>query len=342
MSIFPISQPKRLSLGNNTIETFGIIHHMSRILNRATLGATLISFSFFGQAELLFEDDFSTGDLSKSNNYFRWGRDGTIHASGYQASMVESITGPQGAPVNAMRFNYGTWQEIRFHLTNSLSEVRSESALSNTSYNDVWISYDMLIPANYKHNSTGGDAGHNNKGFLTLWKGLYDSNSELFSLFQFWPASAKGGDPKLSYLTMTTYGSYIHTSAAADSHLIPGTDSAYAFLESDFGRWRNFTMHLFAGSADGANDGIAELYKDGVLAARFSNINYQMAAQAYGTQLNGDMGFDRGYILGYHNSGYDSQTIFRVANFKFGTSKGAVMPFLNRPVAPSALTVDIN
>ena len=273
----------------------------------------------------LFTDDFSSGDISNSNDYFRWGGDGALQGAGTGAGMMTTLAGPDGPNVTALTFTYGTWQEVRFHLTESISDVRGQYTLSNTSYNEVWISYDMKVPANYKHNSSGGAAGHNNKGFLTLWKGLYDGDSEAFSLFTYWPAVQRAGDVDKSMLSMTPSGSLYGVSdydplhKVADRGSYPGEDSVYAFIPSDYGQWRNYKMRLFAG-ANNTADGVAEIYKDNVLMARYTGINFQ----DYGNPLNGDVGFDRGYLLGYHNSGYDESTVFYITNFKFGTTEGAV------------------
>jgi len=47
--------------------------------NRASI---LISTVVSDILELLFEDNFSSGDFSKHNEYFRWGRSGTIESPG--------------------------------------------------------------------------------------------------------------------------------------------------------------------------------------------------------------------------------------------------------------------
>lgn len=290
---------------------------------------TMLGWSFGVHSEILFEDDFGSGDIAKHNDFFRWGS-GAVRDAGAQSDDIVRIIGPNGTDVNAIEFTYGTWQEVRFHLTSSEDEIRTRNGLSNTSYDTVWISYDMSVPSNYKHRSSGGAGGHNNKGFLTLWQGAYDGNAQNFVVLQYWPANNRSNEVDRSILSATIDGSlYVWKDIANISHRttnpvtrssteiarFEGSHGLYAFLPEDYGKWVNYTFGLFAGSSPGAQDGWIEVYKNGALVGKMVNINFQR------NHFNGKSGFDRGYLLGYHNSGYDEQTTFHITNFKFGTSR---------------------
>jgi hypothetical protein len=121
------------------------------------------------RGELLFADDFSSGDFSHHSDHFRWGRSGRIEAG--DPSRIVSVTGPAGEATHAVRFAYGTWQELRFHLTENASESRSERGQSRVAHPEVWISYWMRVPDNYFHRHVHPS---NNKGWVYLWKDGYE------------------------------------------------------------------------------------------------------------------------------------------------------------------------
>jgi hypothetical protein len=106
--------------------------------------------------------------------------------------MIEDITGPDGNTVKALTFTFGRWQEIRFHLTKSIDEQRTDQNISDTYYKEVWLSYDIFIPSNYYHRGSGeGVEAGNNKGFFYLWHGPYESSqTQTSTSLQWWPSSS--------------------------------------------------------------------------------------------------------------------------------------------------------
>lgn len=150
---------------------YPLMHKLTTVsISTTLLALSLLCVQAWGQdrgqpAEadgLLFADDFSTGDLSRHNDHFRWGGSGDIYAPGANADRIEEIAGPDGEMVNALRFHYlgqsnpegpSNWSEVRFHLTESVDEARTESGASNVAHREVWVSYATKIPENYHHSA---------------------------------------------------------------------------------------------------------------------------------------------------------------------------------------------
>lgn len=270
-------------------------------------------------AELLFEDDFASGDFSKHNAYFRWGRSGSIPLPGNDGGgLLQSVKGPAGSPVNAIRLTYGTWQEMRFHLTKSVSEVRTESGASNTVYPVVWMSYWLYVPANYAHGPTNPS---NNKGFVTLWKDEYLSNYAQFA----WDWVRTGtSNSQLRCWVLDRNSGYNWVTGeepfttVEQSHQLPGNPrAAYAFRPvKDVGRWQHIAFGYKMADSPTVKNGYIKIYRDGVLIAERVNMDSYMAPPLHGV--------DRGYLFGYHNSGYSETTTFYITGFKFGTSEADV------------------
>jgi hypothetical protein len=279
-------------------------------------------------ARLIFHDDFSTGDMSHHNANFRWGN-GALLFSGEGADNVDRVTGPDGRSLNARRFRYGVWQEQRFQLTSSVDEHRTQNSPSDVAYQELWISYWMRVPENYHHRNSGGKAGHNNKGWLYLWKDGYEQWHSSWSddatvtptslSLHWWPSSRAPGETQVSVISSryrNNWGGRNRMTTCADERRIDGSTGCLAFLKSEHGRWVRYTFGMRAASSERAADGFMRIYADGQLA---------MSMEGLSGGGNGSRnGFDRGYIMGYHNSGYDERTTFYIADFRIGTTPESV------------------
>jgi len=316
------------------------------VLCLATFSAPSVSYG-----ELLFEDDFSTGDFSKHNDHFRWGRSGAIPAPGDGATVIVDGMDRNGQPSKMMRFQYGTWQEVRFHLTESLNEVRTETGRSNVAHREIWIRYSMRVPDNYFHRqlyrADGSEIPSNNKGFLYLWNGNYEKNptgpddgmSIGFSV-GWWPASDPSEYGPNSYQTYVwnkgepTLTSYWHRSQPtfiAQSMRSQSMEyQSFGITKADRGRWVDYAFGVRT-SDPNASNGFFEMYKDGVKVIAYDDIDNF-------STLPGRNGYDRGYLLGYHNSSYSETTTFYIAKFRIGTSAESVgiksQQSSTRPQAP--------
>jgi hypothetical protein len=267
---------------------------------------------------LIFQDSFTTGDLSAHNAFFRWGDGTTMIQPGQQTMPVVSVPGPAGATVKAVQFTYGTWQEVRFALTSSATEMRATSnASSNVAYPEVYTCYSLFIPTNYYQSSVG--VGAVNDKWFAIWKdGYQTSNSGVANWIELTPDGT--GNSIVTGTDNTNGGLNKNVSYVIGSDAANGGTNAYGVRTSESGQWHQYCYHTLVPTSATSNDGKMEVYKDGVLHYAWNNIKYYspdgVAAQA---------GFDRGYLLGYHNSVVPNGTqIWYLTNFKIGTTAASV------------------
>lgn len=196
---------------------------------------------------------------------------------------------------HSLRFRYDStpedrhiWAEQRFDIGRVLPEV--------------WIEYYLWIPENYYHRDSSGP--DNNKFFF-----LWDSGD--------YPG---GGDGQVSVMMS------LERAANGDSDLImmwsnentgmkvSGAPRWRNAILSSRGKWSRIRYHVKVASRPGANDGIFEFWWDDTL---------RLSVRDLPLYDNGDNGFQRGYLLGYDNSGYNEQTIFYIDDFKvYSTDPG--------------------
>lgn len=308
------------------------------------LGAALLTASGSLFANLLFEDNFTSGDISKHNAYFRWGQ-GSIPSKGQAAHKIVQVTGPQGKTVNAMVFEYAALNssasdtekyaaERRFHLTGSVAESRTANGVSGVAYPEVWISYWLYVPANYAH---GPKNPSNNKGFVTIWKNQYMGPVE--AAIDWWGTtnsqSRIGAWAKENGVNI---GNRNRPTFIRDDHKISG-DQALAFLPSEYGKWVHVAVGAKISTSASARNGFIRVYKNGEKVIAWENMNNWHSDPTL-------QGFDRGYLLGWANSGYSSKTTFYLTGFKFATSEAGARagnvstPAVGAPPAAPVLRVN--
>lgn len=233
-------------------------------------------------AEILFEDGFESAELSKQQNGVKW-------ISPTNTGIIDSTAKHGG---HSLEFNYKA--------TNDTEDSTAEQRfLLGDFYKDIWISYEIFIPKNYQHRTTTG--ANNNKGFLMLWGGDY-ANPTGFKLgTEFWP-NPDGSSTASIRLSGVGF----------DKHYWGACPNAVKL--SDRGQWIRVVAHFkYATAAN--NDGIVQIWKvytDGrkELACNITNGDWYSPVAT---------GFDRGYILGWSNSGFIEQTKFYIDNFKVST-----------------------
>ncbi len=237
-------------------------------------------------AQVMFTDDFETGNLSKTQNGFTWNPTTNPAIVDFQGSKVArfkfNATGPGG----------DAWSEMRFALGNY--------------YRDVWLQYDLFVPTGYKQRSPGGD-----KSFVHLWTDDYSAVNGIGAGFSSWSESSLNLDRVLSFNQYMPQNGHIYDELRGRPKSIDDTM---------IGNWTTITINIRAGT--GASDGVARIWKNGVLAYDFSAANhpswYNMSKFLY--QAGKNNRFNNGYIFGWSNSGYDTLTYLYIDNFKFSTT----------------------
>lgn len=104
--------------------------------------------------------------------------------------------------------------------------------------------------------------------------------------------------------------------SADDADTDASTGQCYAFLPSEYGEWVHYAFGMRTASKEGAEDGFMRIYIDGELALAMEGLDSGAD--------DGENGFDRGYLPGYHNSACEEMTTFCVTDFMFGTSSESV------------------
>lgn len=268
--------------------------HLEAILKKSTaliFGA--ISLLVCAQptvAGVLLQDDFETASFSKpqiGGGY--WGGSNAGSGDTVQISTTLAKIG-----THSLQFIFGggpsgadAWAEKRFELGGKHSEV--------------WVKYDLYIPSNYYHRQDPPSA--NNKAFVHLWAGEYSGGQGLGAGFEVQPDGAGG-----SIIDF-------HPFRPDTSHIRDSVNGGKGIELSDRGTWVEFICQIKAASPAN-NDGIARVWKTpqgGTKKLIFERTD----AKLYNPDGNY---FERGYLLGWANSGFAATTALYIDNVVISNS----------------------
>ncbi len=251
---------------------------MKTLLYKVNFILLFIIFSSSSHGEVLFFDDFESGDLSKTTNDVAW--------TGGSYTSVQKTQAKNGA--YALEFNFvggpdgaDAWAEQRFTLGNY--------------YRELWIQYDLYVPSNYYHRNQDNFSA-NNKSFIHLWTDDYSAVNGIGGGFEVWSDGTGVGN-----LAFHPYNPDI-------GHLPGDIPNAKGIETTDLGKWMNILIYIKAGSdTEGA---VVRLWKNNTL-------HYQLLAQAGSNILfnaSGNSQFNNGYLLGWANSGFAQTTKMYIDN----------------------------
>lgn len=112
--------------------------------------------TFSGASGIFFEDDFASGDLSKTQNNFEWRQNGNVQ-----------VVNRSGAPSGkACRFFFGNP-----NLNTSRAELRFDLGALRQEF---WVELLLEIPNPYYHHDNSFPVGSDNNKFFDLWQPLVD------------------------------------------------------------------------------------------------------------------------------------------------------------------------
>ena len=316
-------------------------------------------------AAILFQDDFSAGSLVKSNSGVGWRSSNTsvndqlevvsnspngTHALKFTFSGDLNIADDSWAE---QRFDLGgQYPEIwikynlyipvnyyhRYDVTLTLTEVvgvfnegnqiqvvgREEYALVHKISGNTMViralsagRFSFSNAARIIDSVTGATAlisgrtgmADNNKGLLQMWSGGYGTASATQYLgFESWVN--QNGNSEISRNTAVDKGNY------RPGHVFTG--ALLVDRAKDLGKWIEWIIQLKVASSAN-NDGIARVWKDGVLVINHDNIpNYSSLGNNF---------YEKGYLLGWANSGFDENTSMYIDNVVFSTTPlGTLVP----------------
>lgn len=232
------------------------------------------------------------------------------------------------------------------------SRAQADYALGGR-YPDLWIKYDMFVPSNYKHRATGSLVKTYNNKFMMVWGGDYsdstkkegpklgahyypEGNNE--SKLIAYAGSRVNGVTNIDNNWTCPKGSLVRGVSACT-----GGKGPNAITTNDVGHWMTLVVHMkYASKAN--NDGVYEIWKTNWQGQTEKLIDIQDGPW-YGSQALSTLparGFDNGYFLGAHNSGYAVETVFYIDNITFSTSPLVAnyinVPYISPPKPPTLLS----
>ncbi len=275
------------------------------------------AISYQSAFAVTFMDGFETGDLSQT---------GGVSPSGFKWSGMSKnpivVNGFAKDGKSSLRFRFSAsapggqaWSEERYKLGGN--------------YNNVWLKADIFIPKNYYCRGS-----EHNKGPFFLWSGNYGvATAHVGANFEHWCVNGN------AYLTFNPGGEGVnrgHFATCLDSDCAPkgipnGTPYSrgvpFVDRSKDLNKWHEWIIHLRPATTSTSNDGIVEVWKDGVKVWYRYDLYYHSDTNNY---------FDQGYIMGYSNSGFDQQTDIYYDNFVFSTER--INSNVKAPLAPTSLS----
>lgn len=257
--------------------------------------------SFSVVAKPIMTDDFSTGDLSKSVNGFKWsGSDSPNDLS--KSTYVDEIVTRHVELSNGLHFLYeagSRWAEKRFDL--------------GKPHPELWVRYWIKVPDNFEQSS---DSPNNNK-FFALWMDDYSAKGDGPTVFwNYWKDDA---------------GSSLTVSYAEGQKQVSGPNlqkTAFISTPDDRGRWMEVVLRVKAASSRSAKDGIIETHRRWEDETSFTKI-HEVRDADIAVPPNGPKGWQRGYVMGYANAPYAEDTVWILDEIEFSTSS-----LLNSPERP--------
>ncbi|MFW6090069.1 MAG: hypothetical protein ACODAB_09970 [Gemmatimonadota bacterium] len=239
-----------------------------------------------------FADDFATGDTSRSEGGFSWSR----------SSFPVSSSFGHGDD-HALRFSFGpdasgedSSAELRFRLGHELQEL--------------WIELHIYYPdgtegigsARYVHRD---DVSSDNNKFIRLWQGDYSgARPKLGASTRPSPEELGDGDSHL-HNELNPIGSSMggHGSGAAPWVTDADPDTCRR------GEWARVRMHFRVADV-GMDNGVSEWWIDDTQVYSRHDLSSAAASEA-------DNHIDRGYLLGWANSGFAEETHIFIDDVRF-------------------------
>lgn len=181
-----------------------------------------------------------------------------------------------------------------------LEDSRGEQRFQiGANVNEVWIEFDLFLPANYVHRTQS--AGGTNNKFIRLWGDDYGAGNKVGA-----STFLVGGHSRIGYeyIYKTYADGLIGRGPGSDkAELVDyGAGTQTAMLDA----WTQVRMHFKMPTA-AENDGEFRIWYDGVLMEEYTAIPAKFDDIPY---------WNEGYLLGAGNSGWTDETLILIDNFK--------------------------
>ena len=257
---------------------------MSKINYAMCVALVFTALSGTSQAAVIFQDDFENGNLSKTQGGARWSD--SVNA---EVTNQNPMTGSYSLRMTYIGVPDGQdgFSEQRFELGGR--------------YPEVWVKYDLYVPSNYYHRTQSDSA--NNKSFVHLWAGGY-SGSGFGAGYEIWPDGSGSG--RLAF----------HSFRPDQEHRQDTLRNSRGIELSDRGTWIEITSQIKTSTAAN-NNGEARIWK-----RRQGSATKELIFERTGLPIyNADGNYmERGYLLGWANSGFLETTVFYIDNLVIADS----------------------
>jgi len=271
--------------------------------------------------------DFENGDMSLDTNAdgFSWGSNNRTSIVTEEPGCGGLVSGDptaiynNGVICNGPQVPAGGGDWLPYEGNNSL-RVRYPAGIKiwaeqrfniGTAQTDIWYRWWTRVPVNYEHRNIAP----NNKKFFAWWMdGDSSAGTGGSGVISLWYDGAGG-----SYVDVIWDSSNTDLVGGPDDYGDPQSTGSVPFISypSDQGRWMQCAMHLKTASDPAIRDGTIDLWRRWDGETNFTNYG------SSNTRMypNGSVpGWLEGYIMGFDNSGFATDTEWFVDNFEISTT----------------------
>mgnify|MGYP003645809717 CR=1 FL=1 len=251
-------------------------------------------------SEVLFVDSFESRDLSTSTAEtnsinFQWT---SANRTGVITQELDS--GKRVFPTQYERYFNDGQDWTAMDGTHSLSVEygangnMAEQRFAFDTQTNLWLRFWVKVPHNFVH-------GTMNNKFFSIWGSTYDAAGTL------------------TLETRPTSGGSSQIYMKDGGFLSPDEgNTPFINASTDLGKWMQVVIHVKNGSSVGAADGIIELYRRWEGEAQFTKLLDKK--NATGLWEPGELGFRAGYLMGWANDAFDSDTYWLIDKFEMANA----------------------
>lgn len=233
----------------------------------------------------LFSDDFESGTFGEEANGFSWGG----------KTNVSVVNDPNEVSNMAVQFLFKGSSDLT---EDAFSELRFNLG---GLYKEIWMKYRLYVPINYFHRRT--PSSDNSKGYFMFWSGEYNNRSNTLIASSWWPS----GDGN------TVMNGQWKTNTETSQHYREESLSAMAIdRTTDLGKWQDVVVRVKVADHLTSN-GAVQVWKNNELI--YSNLEVDNYSED-----NIKNGIEKGYLLGWSNAGFDTETKMMIDDFVIGES----------------------
>lgn len=239
-----------------------------------------------------FSDSFESGDLTASDsNGFKWmpknERTGVVKRSDSKNGDYSlRFIYPAGVFISERRFDMGK------------------------AYPEIWIKYWLRVPVNFIHEKSINSNWASNNKLFALWMDQYTSKGDGPTVvWEFWK-NGEGGSNLAVHYNKGGYG---------------GTNKQVQFTPfikypDDQGRWMKIIMHIKAATSRLSNDGVIQMWRRWDDEGNFTKF-HELNDANIASPPNGPLGWQKGYLMGWSNSGFKEDTEWLIDDFTVSNEK---------------------